>query len=126
MKMMDSRKFTVLTYSAYRNQTNCFKILFEYALKHGLDEQNLSVSQVDKLQNWVNLKTEDEFTALHFATRHGNYTMLSLLCEKANADMYIQNKYGSTAIHIAAQQDQPLSIYYLYKQGVDINIRDSK
>jgi len=44
MKMMDSRKFTVLTYSAYRNQTNCFKILFEYALRHGLDEQNLSVS----------------------------------------------------------------------------------
>ena len=72
------------------------------------------------------MKTEDEFTALHFATRHGNYTMLSLLCEKANADMYIQNKYGSTAIHIAAQQDQPLSIYYLFKQGVDINIRDSK
>ena len=49
MQMMDSRKFTVLTYSAYRNQTNCFKILFEYAWRYGLDEANLSVSQVDKL-----------------------------------------------------------------------------
>ena len=31
MSMKDSRDFTVLTYSAYRNNTNCFKILFEYA-----------------------------------------------------------------------------------------------
>jgi len=29
-------------------------------------------------------------------------------------------------MHIAAQQDQPLSLYYLFKQGMDINIRDSK
>jgi len=29
-------------------------------------------------------------------------------------------------MHIAAQQDQPLSIYYLFKRGMDINIRDDK
>lgn len=29
-------------------------------------------------------------------------------------------------MHIAAQQDQPLSLYYFYKQGIDINIRDKK
>lgn len=29
--MFDSRKFSVLTYAAYRDDTNCFKILFEYA-----------------------------------------------------------------------------------------------
>jgi len=31
MGMYDSRGFTVLSYASYRNQTNCFKILFEYA-----------------------------------------------------------------------------------------------
>ena len=31
--MKDSRDFSVLTYAAYRNNTNCFKILFEYAWK---------------------------------------------------------------------------------------------
>ena len=41
------------------------------------------------MKDWVNQITDDNFTALHFATRHGNYTMLSLLCEKADADMYI-------------------------------------
>jgi ankyrin repeat protein len=29
--------------------------------------------------------------------------MLTLLVEKANADLYVQNKYGATAMHIAAQ-----------------------
>jgi ankyrin repeat protein len=49
------------------------------------------------------MKTEDHFTALHFATRHANYIILSLLVEKAGADLYIKNKYGSTVLHIAAQ-----------------------
>ena len=75
---------------------------------------------------WVNQTTDDEFTALHFATKHGNYTMLMFLVERANADLYIQNKYGATAMHIAAQQDQPLSLYYLHQHGMDINIRDIK
>lgn len=39
--------------------------------------------------------------------------------------MMITNKFGSTVMHIAAQQDQPLSIYYLHQQGMSINIRDA-
>ena len=46
--------------------------------------------------------TLDHFTALHFATRHGNYIILMLLVEKAGADVSIKNKYGSTCLHIAA------------------------
>lgn len=52
--------------------------------------------------------------------------MLELLVEKAHADLYITNKFGATVMHIAAQQDQPLSLYYLKEKGIDINIRDSK
>ena len=77
------------------------------------------------MQDWVNHLTEDNFTALHFATKHGNYNILSLLVEKAGADLYITNKCG-TAMHIAAQQDKPLSLYYLHKRGMDINIKDLK
>ena len=96
MTMQDNRRFTVLTYAAYRNDTNCFKILFEYAWKNSDSHSMLA---------WVNQTTDDEFTALHFATKHGNYNMLHLLVEKAHADLYIQNTYGATAMHIAAQQD---------------------
>jgi hypothetical protein len=45
MAMQDSRRFTVLTYAAYRNDTNCFKILFEYAAKRS-PKRDMSV--------WVN------------------------------------------------------------------------
>jgi hypothetical protein len=30
MQMRDSLNFTVLSYAAYKNDANCFKILFEY------------------------------------------------------------------------------------------------
>ena len=54
------------------------------------------------LTDWVNSTTDDDFTAIHFATKHGNYTMLNLLIEKAKADLLIKNKFGATVMHIAA------------------------
>lgn len=126
LSMVDSRNFTVLSYAAYRNQTNCFKILFEYGWRLCFQDESKRESRVALFQSWINTPTEDQFTALHFATRHANLTILSLLVEKGGADIYQRNKFGSTVMHIAAQQDQPLSLYYFYKQGMDINIRDSK
>jgi len=52
--------------------------------------------------------------------------MLKLLVDEADADRYVQTKYGSTVMHIAAQQDQPLSLQFFYEHGIDVNIRDSK
>lgn len=97
--MVDSRNFTVLTYAAYRDDTNCFKILFEYAYR--LIAQNTFEKSIS-MNTWVNFTTDDNFTALHFATKHGNYTMLSLLVEKGEADLQIKNKFGATVMHIAA------------------------
>lgn len=103
MSMRDSKKFSLLTYAAYRNQSNCFKIIFEYAWQHNfLSQDDLKNSQINKFQSWVNEQTEDQFTALHFATRHANFTILTLLIEKAGADLYIKNKFGATIMHIAA------------------------
>jgi len=87
--MLDSRNFSILTYSAYRNQTNCFKIIFEYIKRYGLDFKNEDASSHEKLKDYVDSITDDQFTSLHFAAKHGNYTMLSLLCESAEANMYI-------------------------------------
>jgi len=84
MAMQCQRKFTCLAYSAYRNNTDCFKILFEYASKY---ENYFSLLNRDcTLEFWANMRTGDSFTALHFAARHGNYTMLQLLCEKARVN----------------------------------------
>ena len=54
------------------------------------------------LRNWVNIKADDNFTALHFAAKHGNYVMLKILVEKAGADPRIPNQFGANVMHIAA------------------------
>lgn len=100
-------------------------MLFEYALKFNTDREDPEVKR-HQIRNWVNKPSDDSFVALHFATRHGNYTMLTYLVEKGEADIYIKNKFGATVMHIAAQSDQPLSLYYFYEKGVDVNIRDLK
>ena len=42
--MVDAKQFTLLTYAAYRNQTNCFKILFEYGWKHNFISEEMTTS----------------------------------------------------------------------------------
>ena len=126
MSMKDSRKFTLLTYAAYKNLTNCFKIIFEYVTKFNIDRRLPSNMKMLILRNWVNLKADDNFTALHFAAKHGNCTMLKFLVEKAGADMELRNKHGANVMHTAAQYDQALSLYFFYTKGVDINVKDQK
>jgi len=48
MNMQDSRNFTVLTYAAYRNLTNVFKVLFEYAWKHTFTTEQRTEGQIAK------------------------------------------------------------------------------
>jgi ankyrin repeat protein len=102
MTMMDARKFTVLAYAAYRNLTNCFIVLFDYAFKFNTNSADSQENRLFAMRKWVNLPSDDSFVALHFATKHGNYTMLKYLVEKAGADLYIKNKFGATVMHIAA------------------------
>jgi palmitoyltransferase len=64
------------------------------------------------IADWVNRKTaKDEFTALHYASFKGNLHILKGLMENG-ADMYAVNLYGLNVLHLAAQGDQPLSLYY--------------
>lgn len=37
-----------------------------------------------------------------------------LLIEECNADPSICNKYGANVMHVAAQGDQPVSLYYFW------------
>lgn len=126
--MTDTKNYTVLSCAAYRNNTNCFKILFEYGQKyisqHYKDEPE--EHKKFRMKQWANTPSDSHFVPLHFAAKHGNYLMLTYLVEKAGVDLYVKNKFGSTVMHIAAQNDQPISLYYFWKRGMDVNIRDQK
>jgi ankyrin repeat protein len=57
---------------------------------------------VKSLQAWANQSTDEEFTALHFATYHGNYELIKILVEEMHTDFMAKNMYGANVLHIAA------------------------
>ncbi len=101
IEVRDARKFTVLSFCCYKNTEECFMILYNHALDNNL--KNMKFEQKKQiLSEWANSPTDEEFTALHFATYHGNYTLIRFLIDNANADMTKRNKFGSSVLHIAA------------------------
>ena len=47
---------------------------------------------------------EEGFTALHFASFHGNIRIIKLLV-KHGANVFVQNKQDINLLHVAAQGD---------------------
>ena len=77
-------------------------ILYDHALDKNLVGIRTFEDKQRVLSDWANSPTDEEFTALHFATYHGNYNLIKFLIDNANADIYKKNKFGSTVLHIAA------------------------
>lgn len=74
-------------------------------------------------------RTELRAAAIHLAAFNGNITLMKYLL-KNNADLTLGTAYGVSALHMAAQGDQPSSLDMLlnYKQSpstFEINQRDS-
>jgi len=103
--MRDARQFTVLSFSCYKNNEECFMILYDFALEKNLSSLKTFDEKNKLLSTWANAPIDEEFTALHFATYHGNYNLIKFLIETAKADIHKRNKFGSTVLHIAAQGD---------------------
>ena len=78
-------------------------------------------------ENWINTPTDERFTALHFATYHGNMELIRLMVEEMAADIRIKNAYGANVLHVAAQGDQPCPLYYFtMRKDMDINEQDNR
>ena len=80
-----------------------------------------------ELANWVNMPTDEKFTALHFLTYHGNIELIRLMVEEMHADFNVKNVYGANVLHVAAQGDQPCPLYYFVAvKDMDINVSDNR
>lgn len=55
--------------------------------------------------------TSDKFCAIHYASFRGNIHVIKELLE-LGANMQVKNAYGLNCMHIAAQGNEPISLYY--------------
>jgi len=117
LKMKDPRFYTLIHIAAVNNQPKLCDILFSYIRGQNIPEA--------KIRSWVNSKTDEGFTPIHFASFKGNMEIIKLL-ESHGADFAIKNNQGLSVIHIAAQGDQPVSLAYFREKGLSIIERDEK
>ena len=69
--LKESRMYTALSFSAFKNHPQCFKLVYNHAKMHNIEKFNRQA-----LEDWVNTQTDEKFTALHFATYHGNFDLI--------------------------------------------------
>jgi len=117
ISIKDARQYTLLHIACLNNQINIAKCLFNHVKYLKVPAQVIT--------EWVNAKTDEWFTALHFASFKGNIELIKLL-EQYNANIHAENSQGLTVIHIAAQGDQPVSIAYFRSKGLNTDTPDVK
>ena len=80
----------------------------------------------ERLKEWINMRTDqDGFTAMHFASFRGNIRVIKLLI-KYGGDINALNNFGINVMHIAAQGDQPIAMYYFKQLGFSITSKDHR
>jgi len=114
-EFLDNENSTVLIKLAYAD----LEIVFDYIQ---IFIENLNKKQ---LKIYVNKKSQNGFTALHYASFRGNVN----LCEKLiqnHADINLINNNGLNVIHMASQGDQPATlILFKEKYKMDPQMNDN-
>lgn len=102
----------------------CFKNLEDIGTQ--LMEKAHQIVREKQIEIWVNHKTEEDgFAALHFASFRGNLNLIQLLIQNG-ANMNQKNNFGINVLHVAAQGDQPISLFYFKEKGMDIKSKDNR
>lgn len=116
-QIRDKDGYNLLHMATFQNRTKVVQELIAHA-KKGMYQYELA--------EYVNSKTtKDEFTPLHYAAFKGNIHVMKLLIANG-ADMEARNQFGLNVLHIAAQGDQPISLFYFKSQGMDIYSKDNR
>lgn len=117
--------FTLLHQAAFKNQPVIVRKLIKLA-----KERVMQIDPTDQnsiMFQWVNKQSVGErFAAIHFASFNGNIEIAQMLIDEG-ASKHVVNKNGLNCLHVAAQGDQPGSLYYFHKiRELDIKKPDSR
>jgi len=76
------------------------------------------------IQNWINEKSVQGYTPIHYASYRGNIEIIKYLVEYG-ADINVVNKKGLNVMHLASQGDRPNSLVYFKEyHNINIELRD--
>lgn len=115
--LFDRSGYSPLHFAAYKNSDRLCEILCEFILTRGLNEDKISEEdkqlRKEKLSWWINQHSrgEEGFTAMHFASFHGNMKLIRYL-KLYGANVFAKNKQEINMLHVAAQGDQPASLAF--------------
>jgi hypothetical protein len=65
-----------LSFAAFKHHTHCFKILFNHGFRYNIPSGIDPAMKLKYLKDWADRPTDEQFTALHFATYHGNMELI--------------------------------------------------
>ena len=115
-QIKDENEHTILHKSCFLDYSE-ISILIIKELKKRLGSLSL-------LANFINEKTGEGLTALHFAAYKGNIELSKFLIENG-ASVTAVTDLGKNVIHLSAEGNQPSAmIYFLYKEKFDVYTGD--
>ena len=116
-KIKDENNLTPLHISSYNNNYELTEIIIS-EVKKGLG------LTTNKISNFMNEKTNDGFTALHYAVKNNNIKMVKLL-KQYGAKIESVTNSGKNVVHIASEFNHPtMLIYLILNEAVDISCID--
>ena len=112
-QIKDENGLTPLHYSVFRNNYDLTTIIINEVKK------GLGISS-NKISNFINEKTNEGFTALHYAVNNGNLLIVQLL-KQYGAKFEAVTNLGKNAVHIAAEANQvSMLMYLILNEALDI------
>jgi ankyrin repeat protein len=111
--VIDGSGFTLLHLAAYRNSLKFTKLLVDHAIKliplRTIGNLHSRAALIEKTRRerefkyWLNREVESEeaFTALHYASYHGNIKIIKFLMEKG-ADPLLSSNRLINPVHVSA------------------------
>lgn len=114
---------TLLHKAAMNNQNVVFRRLIKVAKDRAKSHDNSH----EIIRSWVNKQSHAEaFAAIHYGSFNGNLEICQMLLDEG-ADPNVTNLHGLNCLHVAAQGDQPASLYYFHKViNLDIRSQDHR
>lgn len=114
---MDHRGYTLLHLACFKNLEEIVAYILERATE--------TITEI-QLKQWVNSRTDDDgFSPIHFASFRGNLQIIKMLLSNGS-DMFQRNNFGINVMHVAAQGDQPISLYFFKEKGMDVRCKDNR